>query len=67
MSGEFDFVKVIASRLPLLVFAPMLGVPVEDADPLLRWTNQISEYLKYLAALETAAAARTSSSSTTTG
>ncbi|MFC4948267.1 cytochrome P450 [Pseudonocardia sp. GCM10023141] len=57
--GEFDFVKVIASRLPLLVFAPMLGVPVEDADLLLRWTNESSsEDPEYSAGPETAAKAR---------
>lgn len=57
--GEFDFVKVIASRLPLLVFAPMLGVPVEDADLLLRWTNESSsEDPEYSAGPETAARAR---------
>ncbi|WP_344421929.1 cytochrome P450 [Pseudonocardia ailaonensis] len=57
--GEFDFVKVIASRLPLLVFAPMLGVPVEDADLLLRWTNESSsEDPEYSAGPETAATAR---------
>ncbi|HWJ84124.1 MAG TPA: cytochrome P450 [Cellulomonas sp.] len=57
--GEFDFVEVIASRLPLLVFAPMLGVPVEDADLLLRWTNESSsEDPEYSAGPETAAAAR---------
>jgi cholest-4-en-3-one 26-monooxygenase len=56
---EFDFVKVVASRLPLLVFAPMLGVPVEDAPLLLRWTNQMSsEDPEYSAGPETAAAAR---------
>lgn len=57
--GEFDFVKVISSRLPLLVFAPMLGVPVEDADLLLRWTNESSsEDPEYSAGPETAAKAR---------
>ena len=57
--GEFDFVKVIASRLPLLVFAPMLGVPVEDAHLLLRWTNEVSsEDPEYSAGPETAAKAR---------
>ncbi|ODU03462.1 MAG: cytochrome [Pseudonocardia sp. SCN 72-86] len=57
--GEFDFVKVIASRLPLLVFAPMLGVPVSDADLLLRWTNESSsEDPEYSAGPETAAKAR---------
>jgi cytochrome P450 len=57
--GEFDFVKVVSSRLPLLVFAPMLGVPVEDAGLLLRWTNQISsEDPEYSAGPETAVAAR---------
>jgi Cytochrome P450 len=57
--GEFDFVKVISSRLPLLVFAPMLGVPVEDADLLLRWTNESSsEDPEYSAGPETAATAR---------
>lgn len=57
--GEFDFVKVIASRLPLLVFAPMLGVPVEDADLLLRWTNESSsEDPEYSSGPDTAAKAR---------
>ncbi|MFD4250031.1 cytochrome P450 [Amycolatopsis thermoflava] len=57
--GEFDFVKVVSSRLPLLVFAPMLGVPVEDADLLLRWTNESSsEDPEYSAGPETAAKAR---------
>ncbi|MCF7548658.1 cytochrome P450 [Pseudonocardia sp. WMMC193] len=57
--GELDFVKVVASRLPLLVFAPMLGVPVEDADLLLRWTNESSsEDPEYSAGPETAAKAR---------
>ncbi|QJY47492.1 cytochrome P450 [Pseudonocardia broussonetiae] len=57
--GEFDFVKVISSRLPLLVFAPMLGVPTEDADLLLRWTNESSsEDPEYSAGPETAAKAR---------
>jgi cytochrome P450 len=57
--GEFDFVEVIASRLPLLVFAPMLGVPLEDADLLLRWTNESSsEDPEYSAGPETAAKAR---------
>ena len=57
--GEFDFVKVIAARLPLLAFAPMLGVPVEDAHLLLRWTNETSsEDPEYSAGPETAARAR---------
>jgi cytochrome P450 len=57
--GEFDFVKVIASRLPLLVFAPMLGVPVEDAHLLLRWTNESSsEDPEYSAGPESAERAR---------
>lgn len=57
--GELDFVKVVASRLPLLVFAPMLGVPTEDAGLLLRWTNEISsEDPEYSAGPEDAAKAR---------
>ncbi|KMS88800.1 cytochrome P450 [Prauserella rugosa] len=57
--GEFDFVKVVSSRLPLLVFAPLLGVPTEDADLLLRWTNESSsEDPEYSAGPETAAKAR---------
>lgn len=57
--GEFDFVRVISSRLPLLVFAPMLGVPVEDADLLLRWTNESSsEDPEYSAGPDTATKAR---------
>jgi cytochrome P450 len=57
--GEFDFVEVIASRLPLLVFAPMLGVPVEDSPLLMRWTNESSsEDPEYSAGPETAARAR---------
>lgn len=57
--GELDFVKVIASRLPLHVFAPMLGVPVEDSGLLLRWTNESSsEDPEYSAGPETAVKAR---------
>ncbi|WP_235078974.1 cytochrome P450 [Amycolatopsis orientalis] len=40
--GQFDFVKVVSERLPLLIFATMLGVPREDAPLLLRWTNMIA-------------------------
>ncbi|QAY62288.1 cytochrome P450 [Xylanimonas allomyrinae] len=40
--GELDFVATVAERLPLLVFAAMLGVPSQDAPRLLRWTNMIA-------------------------
>lgn len=57
--GEFDFVEVIASRLPLLVFAPMLGVPVQDAHLLARWTNEsASEDPEFSKGPDTAARAR---------
>ncbi|MDA3628817.1 cytochrome P450 [Saccharopolyspora sp. WRP15-2] len=40
--GQFDFVELVSERLPLLIFATMLGVPREDAPLLLRWTNMIA-------------------------
>ncbi|GAB2459882.1 cytochrome P450 [Xylanimonas ulmi] len=40
--GELDFVATVSERLPLLVFATMLGVPSQDAPLLLRWTNMIA-------------------------
>jgi cytochrome P450 len=39
--GECDFVEHVASRLPLLVFAELLGVPRPDAPLLLQWTNRM--------------------------
>lgn len=38
--GEtIDFVDVVAARLPVIVIAELLGVPVEDRDPFVRWSN----------------------------
>jgi cytochrome P450 len=41
--GECDFVADIASELPLIVTANMLGVPHEDRAQLFHWTNQLAD------------------------
>jgi cholest-4-en-3-one 26-monooxygenase len=37
--GECDFVSEIASELPLLVIAELVGCPVEDRGKLFNWSN----------------------------
>jgi cytochrome P450 len=38
--GEpIDFVDVVAARLPVIVIAELLGVPVEDRDKFIAWSN----------------------------
>ena len=39
--GECDFVHDIASELPLLVIAELMGCPVEDRGKLFAWSNQM--------------------------
>ncbi|MGE4608275.1 MAG: cytochrome P450 [Myxococcota bacterium] len=39
--GECDFVTSIASELPLLVIAELVGCPVEDRAKLFDWSNQM--------------------------
>ncbi len=39
--GECDFVASIASELPLLVIAELVGCPVEDRAKLFHWSNQM--------------------------
>jgi cytochrome P450 len=34
-----DFVDVVASRLPVIVIAELLGIPVEDRDKFVAWSN----------------------------
>ena len=36
---EFDFVEHVASRLPLHAIAGLMGVPAEEQDQVLAWTN----------------------------
>jgi cytochrome P450 len=39
-AGEpFDFVETVAARVPVIVIAELLGVPVEDRDKFVAWTN----------------------------
>src|SRR4029077_15058724 len=40
-SGELDFVERIAAPFPLGVIAWLLGVPRDDWELLLRWTNEV--------------------------
>lgn len=40
-TDEFDFVDRIASELPLMVLAHLMGVAVEDRGLFYRWTNAI--------------------------
>ena len=38
--GEpFDFVEAVAARVPVIVIAELLGVPVEDREKFIAWTN----------------------------
>jgi cholest-4-en-3-one 26-monooxygenase len=39
--GECDFVASIASELPLLVIAELVGCPAEDRTKLFNWSNQM--------------------------
>ena len=39
--GECDFVAEIASEMPMLVIAELMGCPVEDRAKLFRWSNQM--------------------------
>jgi cholest-4-en-3-one 26-monooxygenase len=39
--GECDFVASIASELPLLVIAELVGCPPEDRSKLFHWSNQL--------------------------
>src|SRR5437899_3293606 len=38
-AGRMDVIHDLASPLPMIVIAEMLGVPVEDRDPLKRWSD----------------------------
>ncbi|MGH9024952.1 MAG: cytochrome P450 [Acidimicrobiia bacterium] len=39
--GECDFVRDIAAPLPMVMIGDMLGVPVEERDDLLRWSDDM--------------------------
>jgi cytochrome P450 family 142 subfamily A polypeptide 1 len=39
--GECDFVDDLAAPLPMIVIGDMLGVPPEDRDALLRWSDDM--------------------------
>lgn len=39
--GEVDFVHAVAARLPIRVLGQVIGVPAEDCDLLLDWTNRV--------------------------
>ncbi len=39
--GECDFVASVASELPLLVIAELVGCPLEDRTKLFHWSNQM--------------------------
>ena len=41
LKGECDFVASIASELPLLVIAELVGCPLEDRRKLFNWSNQV--------------------------
>lgn len=42
--GPGDFVKQVASELPLQAIADLLGVPQEDRDKLFTWSNEMMGY-----------------------
>jgi cytochrome P450 len=37
--ATFDFVDVLAAPLPIIVIAELLGIPIEDRDRFITWTN----------------------------
>jgi cholest-4-en-3-one 26-monooxygenase len=39
--GECDFVRDVAAPLPMVLIGDMLGVPPEDRDDLLRWSDDM--------------------------
>ncbi len=39
--GECDFVREVAAPLPMVLIGDMLGVPPEDRDDLLRWSDEM--------------------------
>lgn len=39
----FDFVEAIAVKLPMLVIADVIGVPLEDSERLVDWANRMSD------------------------
>jgi len=39
--GEFDFVHEIAAPLPLLMIGDLFGMPEEDCEDLLRWSDDL--------------------------
>ncbi|NMM88461.1 steroid C27-monooxygenase [Rhodococcus sp. SRB_17] len=42
--GPGDFVKQVASELPLQAIADLLGVPQEDREKLFKWSNEMMGY-----------------------
>jgi cytochrome P450 len=57
--AEFDLVREIAVRLPILVFGRFLGVPEEECPKLVEWTNAFSSLdPEYAAGPEVAERAR---------
>jgi cytochrome P450 len=43
--GEMDFIRDFAFPLPASVIATLLGAPVEDVEPIKRWSDQLASYL----------------------
>jgi len=39
--GEFDFVREVAAPLPLLMIGDLFGMPEEECDDLLRWSDDL--------------------------
>ncbi len=43
--GEMDFIRDFAFPLPATVIATLLGAPVEDVEPIKRWSDRLAAYL----------------------
>lgn len=41
-AGEFNMVKQISARLPMLVLSRVMGVPAADAPRMVDWTNRLT-------------------------
>ncbi|WP_256368743.1 cytochrome P450 [Anoxybacillus sp. MB8] len=45
-SNEFDFVSEVAHPIPALVLCKMLGIPGEEVERFIRWSDDIAQFMQ---------------------